>query len=201
MKIRSPKSRAPNPKRPPGLATFHLRQPTRDQRVKTAGCLDSGGRAIICDLFLGIWRRWERGISAQKRFELPEHELTWISSHEAEIDSPSPQQNAELELILEAVPFLGDGETKGIVKVEANGIPEGTLTLDKPSVHFYSLPLPAAANQYSTIRLRFSCSPAASPAEGGRLLEMGLARLALVPIKPPIVPEIDGNHETVLNRK
>lgn len=137
----------------------------------------------------------------KKGFELPEHKLTWISSHEAEIDSPSPQQNAELELILEAVPFLGDGETKRIVKVVANGIPAGTLTLDDPSVQFYSLPLPAAANQNSTIRLRFSCSPAASPAEGGRLREMGLARLALVPIKLPIVPEIDENHETVLNRK
>jgi alginate O-acetyltransferase complex protein AlgJ len=137
----------------------------------------------------------------KKGFELPEHELTWISSHEAEIVSPSPQQNAELELILEALPFLGDGETKRIVKVEANGIPAGTLTLDNPSLQCYLLPIPAAANQNSTIRLRFSCSPAASPAEGGRLLEMGLARLALVPINLPIVPEIDGKHETALNRK
>ena len=137
----------------------------------------------------------------KKGFELPAHELTWISSQEAEIASPSPQQNAELELILEAVPFLGDGETKRIVKVEANGIPAGTLTLDDPSLQFCSLPIPAAANQNSTIRLRFSFSPAASPARGGRLLQMGLARLALVPIKLPIVSEIDGNHETVLNRK
>jgi hypothetical protein len=148
---------------------------------------------------------WEFGAGGngeslpKKGFELPQHGLTWISSHEAEIDSPSPQPNAELELILEAVPFLGEGETKRIVKVEANGIPAGTLMLDKPSVQFYSLRLPAAANQKSTIRLRFSCSPAANPAEGGRLGEMGLARLALVPIKLPIVPGIDGNHETVLN--
>ena len=79
------------------------------------------------------------GESLPKRgFELPNHELTWISSHEAEIDFPSPQQNAELELILEAVPFLGDGETKRIVKVEANGIPAGTLTLDDPSLQFCS---------------------------------------------------------------
>jgi hypothetical protein len=141
------------------------------------------------------------GSLPKKGFELPEHELTWISNREAEIECPSPKENAELELIVEAVPFLGDGETERIVKVEANGISVGMLTLNDPSVHFYPLPLPAAVNQTSTIRLRFSCSPAASLANDGRLLEMGLARLALVPIKLAPVPETDRNHETVLNRE
>jgi alginate O-acetyltransferase complex protein AlgJ len=137
----------------------------------------------------------------KKGLELPDHELTWVSGQEAEIDSPSPQKDAELELIVEAKPFLGDGESKRIVKVEANGIPVGTLTLDDPSLQFYSLSLPAAANQNSSIKLRFSCSPAASRAEGGKLHKLGLARLALVPIALPTVPQIDENHATVLNCK
>ena len=135
----------------------------------------------------------------KKGFEVPEHELTWISSREAEIDCPSPRQNAELELIVEAVPFLGDGESTRIVRVEANGVPLGTLTLNGASVHSYPLPLPAVANQNSTMRLRFSCSTATSPTTGGRPREMGLARLALVPIKLPMVRETSGTAETVLN--
>ncbi|MBV8101344.1 MAG: hypothetical protein JOZ31_19545 [Verrucomicrobia bacterium] len=135
----------------------------------------------------------------KKGFELPEHALTWISSREAEIDCPSPRQNAELELIVEAVPFLGDGESTRIVRVEANGVPVGTLTMNGSSVHSYPLALPAVANQNSTMRLRFSCSPAVDPTSGGRLRAMGLARLALVPIKLPVVRETAGTAETVLN--
>lgn len=133
-------------------------------------------------------------------FEPPEHEFIRISNYEAEIECPSPKPNAELELIVEAIPFLGDGETTRDIKVEANGIDVGTLIMKEPSVHFYPLRLPAAANQNSTIRLRFSCVPPTSPATGGKLLEMGLARLALVPINFPIGPETERNHETVLNR-
>jgi len=136
----------------------------------------------------------------KKGFELPEHALTWISNHEAEIECPSPKLNAELELIVDAVPFLGEGETTRIVKVEANDMPLGTLTL-KDSVHFYPLPVPAAVNRNSTIRLRFTCSSAASLDPGGKHLEMGLAHLALVPIGLPAAPESDRNNETVLNRQ
>jgi len=137
----------------------------------------------------------------KKGFELPEHQLTWISSREAEIDCPSPRQNAELELIVEAVPFLREGESTRTVRVEANGIPVGTLTLNERSVHSYPLLLPAVANQNSTLRLRFSCSTMGGPATDGKLREMGLARLALVPIKLPVVPETSGTAETVLNTK
>ena len=136
----------------------------------------------------------------KKGFELPEHALTWISNHEAEIECPSPKQNAELELIVDAVPFLGEGETTRIVNVEANDMPLGTLTL-KDSIHFYPLPVPAAVNRNSTIRLRFTCSSAASLGSGAKHLEMGLAHLALVPIGLPAAPESDRNNETVLNRQ
>jgi alginate O-acetyltransferase complex protein AlgJ len=143
----------------------------------------------------------ENGESLTKKgFELPEHGLIWISNNEAEIECPSPKPNAELELIVEAIPFLGDSETTRNIKVEANGIAAGTLTMKEPSVHFYPLPLPAAANQNSTIRIRFLCAPPANPAKGGKLLEMGLARLALVPIKIPAGSEAERNHETALNQ-
>jgi alginate O-acetyltransferase complex protein AlgJ len=137
----------------------------------------------------------------KKGFEVPDHEFTWISSREAEIEAPSPQPNAELELILEAIPFLGDGESRRIVKVEANGIPAGTLTLDDPSVQFYSLRLPVAANHNSSIKLRFSSSLPASRAKGGKLVEMGLARLALVPTNVSFSQQMAENEAAVLHRK
>ena len=123
---------------------------------------------------------------AKKGFNSPEHQLTWISAHDAEIDLPSPGKNTELQLILEAMPFLGDGAARRIVKVEANGTAVGTLDLVDPSVQFYSLTIKAAANTAPSLELRFSFSPAPSDP---RLPEIGLARLALVPIKLPASPE------------
>jgi hypothetical protein len=136
----------------------------------------------------------------KKGFEHPEHAFTRISDLEAEIECPSPKQSAELELIIGAVPFLGDGETTKSVKVEANGMPLGTLTL-QDSVHFYPLPIPAAVNRNPTINLRFTCAPAPSLGSDGKRVEMGLTRLALVPIGLPTAPQSDRKNQTVLNRE
>jgi hypothetical protein len=135
---------------------------------------------------------------AKKGFNAPEHQLTWISGHDAEIDLPSPAKNTELQLILEATPFLGDGAAERIVKVEANGIPVGTLDLVDPSVQFYSLTIKAAANTAPSLKLHFSLSPAPIPAS---LPEIGLARLALVPIKLPVSREAAVNRATVMNQE
>jgi alginate O-acetyltransferase complex protein AlgJ len=135
---------------------------------------------------------------AKKGFGSPQHQLTWISGHDAEIDLPSPAKNTELELILEAMPFLGDGAAERIVKVEANGIPVGAVELVDPSVQFYSLAVKAAANTAPSLKLHFSLSPAPNPAT---LPEIGLARLALVPIKLPLSREAAGNHATVMSRE
>ncbi len=135
---------------------------------------------------------------AKKGFGSPEHQLTWISGPDAEIDLPSPAENSELQLILEAMPFLGDGAAERIVKVEANGIPVGALDLVDPSVQFYSLTIKAAANTAPSLKLHFSLSPAPSD---GRLPEIGLARLALVPIKLPASRAAAENCATVMNRE
>jgi hypothetical protein len=137
------------------------------------------------------------GALAKKGFSSPQHQLTWISGPDAEIDLPSPAKNTELQLILEAMPFLGDGAAERIVKVDANGIPIGALDLVDPSVQFYSLTIKAAANTAPSLKLHFSLSPAPSPAS---LPEIGLARLALVPIKLPVSQEAVANHATVMNR-
>jgi hypothetical protein len=94
---------------------------------------------------------------------------------------------------LEALPFLGDGAAERIVKVEANGIPVGTLELVDPSMQFYSLTIKAAANTAASLKLHFSLSPPPSPALDGKLPEIGLARLALVPIKLPVSGEAAEN--------
>jgi hypothetical protein len=138
---------------------------------------------------------------AKEGFSSPQHQLTWITGQDAEIDLPSPAKNTELQLILEAMPFLGDGAAERIVKVEANGIPVGTLDLVDPSVQFYSLTIKAAANMAPSLKLHFSLSPAPSPASDGRLPEIGLARLALVPIKLPVSREAAENRATVINRE
>jgi alginate O-acetyltransferase complex protein AlgJ len=135
---------------------------------------------------------------AKEGFNAPEHQLTWISGHDAEIDLPSPAKNTELQLILEATPFLGDGAAERIVKVEANGIPVRTLDLVDPSVQFYSLTIKAAANTAPSLKLHFSLSPAPIPAS---LPEIGLARLALVPIKLPVSREAAVNRATVMNQE
>ena len=135
---------------------------------------------------------------AKKGFNAPEHQLTWISRRDAEIDLPSPAKNTELQLIVEAMPFLGDGAAERIVKVEANGIPVGALDLVDPSVQFYSLTIKAAANTAPSLKLHFSLSPTPSD---GRLPQIGLARLALVPIKLPASRAAAENHATVMNRE
>ena len=94
------------------------------------------------------------------------------------------------------MPFLGDGAAERIVKVEANGIPVGTLDLVDSSAQFYSLAIKAAANTAPTLKLHFSLSSASIPAS---LPEIGLARLALVPIKLPVSREAAENHTTVMN--
>jgi len=129
----------------------------------------------------------------KKGFNSPDHQFTWISGHDAEIDLPSPARNTQVQLILEALPFLGDGAAKRIAKVEANGVPVGTLELVDPSIQFYSLTINAAANTAASLKLHFSLSPALSPALEGRLPEIGLARLALVPIKLPMSSEAAEN--------
>ena len=101
-------------------------------------------------------------------------------------------------MILEATPFLGDGAAERIVKVEVNGIPVGTLDLVDPSVQFYSLTIKAAANTAPSLKLHFSLSPAPIPAS---LPEIGLARLALVPIKLPVSREAAVNRATVMNQE
>jgi alginate O-acetyltransferase complex protein AlgJ len=129
----------------------------------------------------------------KKGFNSPDHQFTWILGRDAEIDLPSPARNTQLQLILEALPFLGDGAAERIVKVEANGIPVGTLELVDPSMQFYSLTIKAAANTAASLKLHFSLSPPPSPALDGKLPEIGLARLALVPIKLPVSGEAAEN--------
>jgi alginate O-acetyltransferase complex protein AlgJ len=139
---------------------------------------------------------------AKKGFYDPEPDSTWISSQDAEVELPSPEKNTDLQLILEGTAFLGDGVSERILKIEANGIPIGTLELGNVDPQVYSLTIKAAANRASYLKLHFSFSPAPSPAPGGsRLVEISLARLALVPIKLPVSQETGENHVTVLSRK
>jgi hypothetical protein len=74
----------------------------------------------------------------KKGFSNPEHQLTWITGQDAEIELPSPGVNTELQLIIEARPFLGEGVPQRTVNVQANGIPVGTLGLADPEAQFYS---------------------------------------------------------------
>ena len=87
---------------------------------------------------------------AKKGFYDPEPSFTWISSQDAEIELPSPEKNTDLQLILQGTAFLGDGVSERIVKIEANGIPVGTLELGNVDPQFYSLAIKAAANRAST---------------------------------------------------
>jgi len=83
------------------------------------------------------------------------------------------------------------------VKVEANGTAVGALGLADPDDQFYSLTIKAAANSAPFLKLHFSFSPAPSPASGdARPREIGLVRLALVPIGHPINQET--HHATAL---
>ena len=129
-------------------------------------------------------------ILAKKGFDDPEPDFTWISSQDAEIELPSPEKNTDLQLILEGAAFLGDGVSERILKIQANGIPVGTLELGNVDPQIYSLTIKAAANRASSLKLHFSFSPPPSPDLGGsRFVEISLARLALVPIKLPVSQE------------
>jgi alginate O-acetyltransferase complex protein AlgJ len=142
------------------------------------------------------------GALTKKGFAVPEHQLTWLTGREAEIDLPSPAKNIELQLILEAMPSIADGVPKRIVKVEANGIFVGTLELTDPSVQFYSLTIKAAANAAPSLKLHLSFSPTPSGSTpDSERAQIGLLRLALVPMKRPANQETDEYHATVLNRE
>jgi hypothetical protein len=133
-------------------------------------------------------------------FSAPEHQLTWITGQDAEIELPSPGVNTKLQLILEAAPVLGNGVSVRTVNVEANGIPVGAIRLADSDVQFYSLTINAAANSAPFLKLHFSFSTAPSPALGDtRPCEIGLARLALVPIGHPIDQET--HQATALTRQ
>src|SRR4029077_20696107 len=105
-----------------------------------------------------------------------------------------------LQLFLEAVPDLGDGVPERIMKVEANGTLVGTLAMVNSDDQFFSLTIKATANSAAFLKLHFSFSPAPSPGSGdARPREIGLARLALVPIGHPINQET--HHATALTRQ
>jgi hypothetical protein len=138
----------------------------------------------------------------KKGFSSPEHQLTWITGQDAQIELPSPGVNTKLQLIIEARPFLGDGVSGRTLKVEANGTTVGTLGLADPDVAFYSLTISAAANSASTLKMHFSFSTAPSPAPGDSLpREIGLARLALVPIGRRIDQETGESQAAALTRQ
>ena len=141
------------------------------------------------------------GALRKKGFCIPEHQVTWIAGRDAEMELPSPAKNTELQLIFEVIPTVGDGVAKGTVKLEANGIPIGTIELEDPDFQFYSLTVKAAANTAPFLNLHFSLSPATSTSSGGKLANIGLARLALVPTKVPVKREAGENQLTAKNQE
>jgi hypothetical protein len=138
---------------------------------------------------------------SKKGFSNPEHQLTWMTGQDAEIELPSPATNTELQLILEAMPFPVDGVAGRTVNVKANGIPVGSFAVVDPSVQFYSLSIKAVANPTPSLKLRFSFSRARGPATDSKTPEIGLYRLALVPMGTPPGQETGANHATAMNRK
>jgi SGNH hydrolase-like domain, acetyltransferase AlgX len=137
---------------------------------------------------------------AKKGFAVPERQLTWITSLDAEIELPSPGKNVDLQLIIEAMPPAADGIAQRVVSVEANGSLIGSFAVVDPAVQFYSLPIKAAANSGSSLKLHFSFSPAAGSASENRSPQLGMWRLALVPMNGPASEETGQNHATVMNR-
>jgi hypothetical protein len=143
----------------------------------------------------------ENGNALVKRgFSSPERQMTWISGPDAEVELPSPAQNTDLQLILEVVPSMGGGFSERVVTMEANGNPIGALELAATSVEFYSLTIKAALNATPSLKLHFSIVPSSGVVRHNGSRELGLAALALVPIKHPASQE-DENHLTVVNRK
>jgi hypothetical protein len=118
---------------------------------------------------------------------------------DAEIDLPSPGKNVELQLIIEAMPPAADGIAQRVVSVEANGSLVGSFAVVDPAVQFYSLPIKAAANSESSLKLHFSFSPAADSTSENGTPQLGLWRLALVPMNGPANQEIGEKQATVMN--
>jgi alginate O-acetyltransferase complex protein AlgJ len=137
---------------------------------------------------------------AMKGFAPPERQLTWIMGREAEIELPSPGKNVELQLIIEAMP-PADGIAQRIVTVEANGSLVGSFAVVDPAVQFYSLPINAAANSGSSLKLHFSFSSAAGSASENGSPQLGLWRLALVPMNGTPSQETGQNNASVMIRK
>src|SRR5271165_5037513 len=97
------------------------------------------------------------------------------------------------------MPFLEGGMTVKTVKVEANGVPVGVVALANPEVQFYSLTINPAANSAPGLKLHFSFSPTPGPSPGSsKPREIGLARLALVPIGRPIVQKTGESDATAM---
>jgi alginate O-acetyltransferase complex protein AlgJ len=138
---------------------------------------------------------------AKKGFAVPERQLAWMTGREAEIEFPSPGKDVELQLMIEAMPPAADGIAQRVVSVEANGSLVGSFAVVDPAVQFYSLPIKAAANSGSSLKLHFSFSPAAGPASENRSPQIGLLRLALVPMNGPASQETGQNNATVMIRK
>jgi alginate O-acetyltransferase complex protein AlgJ len=138
---------------------------------------------------------------AKKGFAPPEHQLTWVMGQDAEIDLPSPGKNVELQLIIEAMPPAADGIAQRVVSVEANGSLVGSFAVVDPAVQFYSLPIKAATNSGSSLKLHFSFSPPAGSASQNGSPQLGLWRLALVPMNGPANQETGQNNATVTIRK
>jgi alginate O-acetyltransferase complex protein AlgJ len=136
------------------------------------------------------------GTLLKNGFSTPVHQLTWMTGHDAEIELPSPGVNSELQLILEAMPFLGEGVSQRTVNVKANGIPIGTLSLTDPEVQFYPLTIAAAANTAPILKLHFSFPPTPLPPGDIGPRQIGLARLALVPLGHPAIQQTGGTRAT-----
>jgi hypothetical protein len=139
------------------MARRHL--PVPDGRIGGASAESAsrtGRGRCSAAAFLGIWRRRNGGALTKKGFSPPEHQLTWISGSDAEIDLPSPQKyGAPIdfggEAFWETVPPRGS-------KVKPMGFC-WALDLVDPSVQFYSLTIKAAANTAPSLKLHFSLSP------------------------------------------
>jgi hypothetical protein len=129
--------------------------------------------------------------------------LTWITGQDAEIELPSPGVNTELQLIMEATPFLGDGVPQRTINVQANGTPVGTLGLADPEVQFCSLTIKATVNSAPILKLHFSFSPVPNnpnPVDS-QPRQIGLARLALVPLGHPVEQPAGTTDTTALTRQ
>jgi hypothetical protein len=136
---------------------------------------------------------------AKQGFAPPEHQLTWATGQDAEIELPSPGKNVGLQLMIEAMPPAADGIAQRVVSVEANGSLVGSFAVVDPAVQFYSLPIKAAANSESSLKLHFSFSPAADSTSENGTPQLGLWRLALVPMNGPANQEIGEKQATVMN--